>query len=178
MDQWKAEVEYKKSENVKKQSTIQESFGQLINPKYGAHNHRQLELTQMIAQDLIIDLGLPLSIVEHSAFLRAMNTIDPRFTFLSRRTLCHETLPSTLEQVMMKIKQAFLEISHTLLNDLLRNVDHADLVLTTRDIVILQEFASIVALFAEATTRGQSETSASISLIAPSILSIYFDLER
>ncbi|CAF4068078.1 unnamed protein product, partial [Rotaria sordida] len=379
MDQWKAEVECKKSENVKKQPTIQESFGQLINPKYGAHNHRQLELTQMIVQDLIIDLGLPLSIVEHSAFLRAMNTIDPRFTVLSRRTLCRETLPSTLEQVMIKIKQAcndtkfialtldvwsdrrmrsfiaitmhtisendgtfqnylltfqplsgphtgdnlrrqledtiatfniedkvvrivtdnasnnlkafdeliipgfevyfepeddedehdyesdaaeheenhmndqderlrlpcfshtlhltvgdglkdceiakstlakvakiaklshkstlfaeylqqekisiplavktrwnsqhhtickVLEISHTLLNDLLRNVGRADLVLTTRDIVILQEFASIFALFAEATTRAQSETSASISLIAPSILSIYFDLER
>jgi hypothetical protein len=71
-----------------------------------------------------------------------------------------------------------LEISHTLLNDLLRNVGRADLVITTRDIVILQEFASIFALFAEATIRAQSETSASISLIAPSILSIYCDLER
>ena len=71
-----------------------------------------------------------------------------------------------------------LEISHTLLNDLLRNIDRADLVLTARDITILQEFASIFALFAEATTRTQSETSASISLIAPSILSIYFDLEH
>jgi hypothetical protein len=35
-----------------------------------------------------------------------MNTVDPRFTVLSRRTLCREKLPSTLEQVMMKIKQA------------------------------------------------------------------------
>jgi hypothetical protein len=40
----------------------------LVNQKYGAQNHRQLELTQMIIQDLIIDLGLPLSIVEHPAF--------------------------------------------------------------------------------------------------------------
>jgi hypothetical protein len=71
----------------------------LVNQKYGARNHRQLELAQMIVQDLIIDLGLPLSIVEHPAFLRAMNTIDPRFTVLSRRTLCRESLSSTLEQV-------------------------------------------------------------------------------
>jgi hypothetical protein len=71
-----------------------------------------------------------------------------------------------------------LEISHSLLNDLLRNVGRADLVLTSRDIIILQEFASIFALFAEATTRTQSEKSASISLVAPSILSIYFDLEH
>ena len=71
-----------------------------------------------------------------------------------------------------------LEISHTLLNDLLRNVGRVDLVLTARDIIILQEFASIFALFAEATTRTQIEKSPSISLVAPSILSIYFDLEH
>ncbi|CAF2484764.1 unnamed protein product [Rotaria sp. Silwood2] len=60
----------------------------------------------MIVHDLIIDLGLPLSIVDHPAFVRAMNTIDPRFTVLSRRTLCREALPSALEQVMVKVKQA------------------------------------------------------------------------
>ena len=71
-----------------------------------------------------------------------------------------------------------LEISHTLLNDILCNLGRTDLVLTTRDIMILQEFASIFALFAEATTRTQIEKSASISLVTPSILSIYFDLEH
>ena len=71
-----------------------------------------------------------------------------------------------------------LEISHTTLNDILRNVGRADLVLTSRNIIILQEFASIFALFAEATTRTQAENSASISLVSPSILSIYFDLEQ
>ena len=71
-----------------------------------------------------------------------------------------------------------LEISHTLLNDLLRNVGRADLILTARDIIILQGFASIFALFAEATTRTQIEKSASISLVAPSILTIYSDLEH
>lgn len=60
----------------------------------------------MIVQDFIIDMGLPLSIVDHPSFLRAMNTIDPRFTVLSRRTLCRETLPSALERVMTKVKQA------------------------------------------------------------------------
>jgi hypothetical protein len=71
-----------------------------------------------------------------------------------------------------------LEIPDTLLNDLLRNVGRADLVLSVHDITILQEFASIFALFAEATTRTQSDTSASISLVAPGIFAIYFDLEH
>ncbi|CAF0795955.1 unnamed protein product [Rotaria sp. Silwood1] len=56
----------------------------------------------MTVPDLIIDLGLPLPIVDHPTFLRAMNTIYPRFTVLSRRTLCREILPSVLEQVMIK----------------------------------------------------------------------------
>jgi hypothetical protein len=78
----------------------------IVNQKYGPHNLRQLELNQMIVQNLIIDLGLPLSIVDHPSFLRAMNIIDPRFSVLSRRVLCRETLPSALEQVMVKVKQA------------------------------------------------------------------------
>ncbi|CAF3274319.1 unnamed protein product [Rotaria socialis] len=399
-NKWKLALDSKKSNKSTKQSTVQQSFGQrsrlsldniteehllivLVNQKYGAHNPRQLELHKMIVQDLIIELGLPLSIVDHPAFLRAMNTIDPKFTVLSRRTLCREAIPSALEQVMIKVKQAcsdakfvaltldtwsdrrmrtfiaitmhtiannddsfqdylltfqplsgshtgdnlrrqledamanfnienkvarivtdnasnnlkafdelvipgfevyfepeddedehddetendereekdeqnnmndqeerlripcfshtlqltvgdglkecgnakpalakvatiaklshkstlfaehlqrenisiplpvktrwnsqhhtickVLEISLTLLNDLLRNVGRADLVLTARDIIILQEFASIFALFAEATTRTQIENSASISLVAPSVLSIYYDLEH
>lgn len=50
--------------------------------------------------------------------------------------------------------------------------------MTTRDVSLLQEFASIFALFSEATTRTQAENSASISFVAPSILSIYFDLRH
>ncbi|CAF1246540.1 unnamed protein product, partial [Didymodactylos carnosus] len=106
MDKCKIALETKKSDTSKKQPMIRRSFGQPVNQKYGPHNLRQLELTQMIVQDLIIDLGLPLSIVDHPSFLRAMNTIDPRFSVLSRRVLCRETLPSALEQVMVKVKQA------------------------------------------------------------------------
>ena len=69
-----------------------------------------------------------------------------------------------------------LEIPHTVLNDLLRDAGRADLVLSTRDISLLQEFAGIFALFAEATTRTQAEKCPSISLVALSVLAIYFDL--
>ena len=71
-----------------------------------------------------------------------------------------------------------LEIPHALLNELLRDVGRSDLVLSNRDINLLQEFAAIFALFAEATTRTQAERSASISFVAPSILAIYFDLHN
>lgn len=60
----------------------------------------------MIVHDLIIDLGLPVSIVDNPTFIRAMNIVDSKFTLLSRRTLCRTVLPSTLEQIQMKLKQA------------------------------------------------------------------------
>jgi hypothetical protein len=71
-----------------------------------------------------------------------------------------------------------LEIPPTLLNDILRDAGRPDLVLTTRDISVLQEFVTVFALFAEATTRTQVENSTSISLVAPIIMSIYFDLQN
>jgi hypothetical protein len=47
-----------------------------------------------------------------------------------------------------------------------------------KDLGILREFISVFTLFAEATTRTQAEQSVSISLVAPSILGIYYDLEN
>ena len=70
-----------------------------------------------------------------------------------------------------------LEIPHSVLNDLLRDVGRSDVALSTRDINVLQEFAAIFALFAEATTRTQAEKSSSISFVALSVLGIYFDLQ-
>ena len=45
-----------------------------------------------------------------------------------------------------------------------------------RNLAALNEFVSLLPLFGEATTLIQSQNSPSISLVAPSILSIYFDL--
>lgn len=60
----------------------------------------------MVVHDLIINLGLPVAIVDHPTFIRAMSIVDSKFTLLSRRTLCRTVLPSALEQVNMKLKQA------------------------------------------------------------------------
>lgn len=76
------------------------------NQKYGPQHPRQLELAQMVVKDFIIDLGLPLSIVDHPSFIRAMNTVDTKFSVLSRRVLCRDILLLHLEQVMTKVKQA------------------------------------------------------------------------
>jgi len=71
-----------------------------------------------------------------------------------------------------------IDIPNILLNDLLTEQNKGELILSMKDLVILREFISIFALFAEATTRTQAEQCVSISLVAPSVLGIYYDLEN
>jgi len=56
--------------------------------KYDANHPRQVELSMTIIKDLIIKLGVPISIVERSAFIHFIETVDPKFSRASRRTLC------------------------------------------------------------------------------------------
>ncbi|CAF1476325.1 unnamed protein product [Adineta ricciae] len=54
---------------------------------YNNNHPRQMELSMAIVNNLIIKLGLPLSIVERSAFIDFMKTVDSKFTVTSRGTL-------------------------------------------------------------------------------------------
>jgi len=71
-----------------------------------------------------------------------------------------------------------VEIPNVILNELLTEHKRNELILSTKDLSILREFISIFTLFVEATTRTQAEQCISISLVAPSILGIYYDLEN
>jgi hypothetical protein len=70
-----------------------------------------------------------------------------------------------------------IEIPSDKLNDYLRELKKDSLILSQRDIAVLNEFVSVFALIAEAVTKAQADQSASISLVAPSLLEIYFDLD-
>ncbi|CAF2068375.1 unnamed protein product [Rotaria magnacalcarata] len=72
----------------------------------------------------------------------------------------------------------FLVISNVFLNDLLTEQKKDELALSMKDSAILRQFISIFTLFIEATTRTQAEECVSISLLGPSILGIYYDLEN
>ena len=71
-----------------------------------------------------------------------------------------------------------LDIPNVFLNNLLVEQNKNELLLSTKDLTILREFVSVFALFSEATTRAQTEQCVSISLVAPSIIGIYYDLEN
>lgn len=62
------------------------------------------------------------------------------------------------------------------LNDILIQTQHRELCLKPLDYQMLNEFVAVLALFAEATIISQAPNTPSISIVAPSILTIYHDL--
>ena len=62
------------------------------------------------------------------------------------------------------------------LNEILIQAQHRELCLKPLDYQILNEFISLLALFAEATITTQAQNTPSIAIVAPSILAIYDDL--
>lgn len=70
-----------------------------------------------------------------------------------------------------------IEIPSDKLNSYLKEVKKDALILSQRDIAVLNEFVSLFVLIAEVFTKAQADQTASISLVAPSLLEIYFDLQ-
>ena len=66
----------------------------------------------MIVNMLIVELGLPMSIVDRPAFSRAMHIVDPHFSMPSRRSITRSTLPALHEQMVIDIKSRCLTANH------------------------------------------------------------------
>jgi hypothetical protein len=72
--------------------------------------------------------------------------------------------------------EKILRIPSSELNEILVLVKRKDLCLLSKDYQMLNEFVSLLTLFADATTITQAENTPSISFIAPTVLAIYDDL--
>jgi hypothetical protein len=106
-DVWTASV--KAQVNVKKNGKQPTLLDTLSTPprlsRYATIHPRQLELSEMVFKDLIIELDLPLSILKKPAFIRAMSVVDPKFRVPSRRLLTCDYLPKLYDQLIMKLKK-------------------------------------------------------------------------
>ncbi|CAF1054372.1 unnamed protein product [Rotaria sordida] len=302
-DIWLHELKELKGTSAKNQTNkITKHFQKIPTTQgstYNTNHPRQAELSMAIVNDLIIKLGLPLSIVERPAFINFMKTVDPKFSMISRRTLSRTTIPSLYEKMQDQLKTfcstaAFLSLAvdiwsdrrlrsffavtgHAIidgafksyvlgfvplwgshsgflllqkyqeiinifgikdkiirlvndnglnninafkdlvipgfeqyfteddnddsndedsgnsqfltvesilaiptleLNEILIELKHSHLCLNVRDLAVLNELVALLSLLAEVTTTTQRDNSPSISLVAPSILAIYFDLKN
>ena len=72
---------------------------------YPAGHQRQQELHDAIIQDLIIGLGLSLSLVERPEFIKFMSTVDLKFKITSRCTLRRDTIPTLYRKMNDLLKQ-------------------------------------------------------------------------
>ncbi|CAF1511795.1 unnamed protein product [Adineta ricciae] len=94
------------------QQKISDMFVQKNEPRtkassssYSVNHPRQIQLSQSIVENLIIDLGLPLSIVERESFIKFMHDIDPKFTMFSRRTLSRSRIPHLFNNMNDELKK-------------------------------------------------------------------------
>lgn len=70
------------------------------NAMYSSNHPRQIELQKSVVEDLIVELGLPLSLVEREGFINFMNRVDPQFKMVSRRSITRTALPSLYKKMM------------------------------------------------------------------------------
>lgn len=71
-----------------------------------------------------------------------------------------------------------INIPSSILNSILTDLKKNDLIINSKERKVLEEFVSLFELFNEATVLTQGESYTTISLVAPTILGILFDLER
>lgn len=133
---------------------------------------------------LVVKDGLKESVCSQSAMNKVAQIAKLSHTSISVAEKLQELKFSIPEAIVTRWNSQFftiskvLDIPHPLLNDLLADQKRSELILSMKDLTVLREFISIFTLFAEATTRTQAENCLSVSLVAPSVLGIYFDLEN
>jgi hypothetical protein len=94
----------KKNANLDtKQRNIDDMIKKKTN-KYSSTDPRQVKLTESIIKDLIIECGVPLSLVDQDGFKNFMEVVDPMFSLLSRRQITRDKLPKLHDKMIGKLK--------------------------------------------------------------------------
>ncbi|CAF3342402.1 unnamed protein product [Rotaria socialis] len=107
-----------------------------------------VELQKSIVENLIIELGLPLSLIERSGFITFMSNVDPKFSTISRRTLTRTILPDLYTKMLHGLKSfcsmaTFISLTLDLWTDRRQRVFFA----LTGHSIINSEFKSYVLSF-------------------------------
>ncbi|CAF2153412.1 unnamed protein product [Rotaria magnacalcarata] len=108
-EEWKSNDDPSiKSTNQPKINSVFSSGGE----KYATNNKRQKQLTNSIIQNLIINMGLSLSIVDHTSFNDFMNDVDSKYKPIHRRDLTRSFLPALHKKCTSKLQEICAEAKH------------------------------------------------------------------
>ncbi|CAF1335352.1 unnamed protein product [Adineta ricciae] len=80
--------------------------------KYSTNNIRQQQLTNSIIQNLIINMALPLSIVNHVSFNNFMKNVDPKYKPIHRRDLTRSHIPVLHKKCISKLQAICSRSNH------------------------------------------------------------------
>lgn len=99
----------KKNNQDKAINKITNHFDKKIQPvvTYGLNHPRQVELSNSLVTDLIIRLGLPISIVERQAFISFMKKVDWKLTMTSRIAISRKTIPGLYDKMNDQLKNFY-----------------------------------------------------------------------
>ncbi|CAF1477945.1 unnamed protein product, partial [Didymodactylos carnosus] len=103
-DEWK---QLKTKENpVSQQRSITDIFGEPKRRKtYPSSHSSQKELSVGIVKHLIVEMGLPLSLVERNSFKMFMKLVDNKYKCISRRHITRSMLPRMNQKIIKKLKR-------------------------------------------------------------------------
>ena len=103
---WQEQLKFIGSTGQKKitDTIIVHKVKQSSSSPYSSIHPRQVELQKSIVEDLIVGLGLPLSLIERPGFIDFMHHVDSRFSTISRRTLTRTILPDLYTKMMEGLK--------------------------------------------------------------------------
>ncbi|CAF0869344.1 unnamed protein product [Didymodactylos carnosus] len=62
------------------------------------------KINQAIVQDLVIDLGLPLSMGERDSVIRFIKKVDPKYSVVSRRSISRQYMPELYDKMILNLK--------------------------------------------------------------------------
>ncbi|CAF1275325.1 unnamed protein product, partial [Didymodactylos carnosus] len=135
---------------------------------------------QLVLRDGIkeccVALRLTLGKIAKSAKLCRSSTI-----FADEFEKIHKTIRTSNEtrwNSQFNMVKSFINILTATINSILIEKKTDELILSTKERQIVDEFISLFELFNEATIKTQSENKPPISIVAPSVLEILADLEK
>ncbi|CAF1325542.1 unnamed protein product [Rotaria sp. Silwood1] len=134
---------------------------------------------QLVVNDGIKASGAALSSLKKVAGLAKLAHCSTAFAERLEKINCSiPTATRTRWSSQFQTVKRVISIPSSTLNSILTDLKKNDLILNSRDRKILEEFVSLFELFNEATVLTQGESYATVTLVAPTVLGILFDLER
>jgi len=130
------------------QSTLTAFITSSTGDTYGKNHPAQTKFSESLLYNLIVACGLPLSIVEQSAFRTFVNDVNPKLSIPSRQHLTYKMLPQLVEKTRIALKRTLDSAKHVALTvDIWTDRSaHSFLAITAHTFVMFKPLSSLLTI--------------------------------